>query len=99
MHSNNGSYCLLCEVTHAEGGDVPSAGVQVGVNLGKVGYLEKIAEATADIDIQILFCNAGYMLTGFFENTCGEPSSTYSKSQMHAMCLTSHQSIICMSYA
>ncbi|EIE24820.1 NAD(P)-binding protein [Coccomyxa subellipsoidea C-169] len=42
---------------------------KVGVNLGKTGYLEKIAEATADIDVQILFCNAGYMLTGFFENT------------------------------
>lgn len=48
--------------------------MQVGVNLGKTGYLEKIAEATADIDVQVLFCNAGYMLTGFFENTCATPT-------------------------
>lgn len=43
--------------------------MQVGVNLGKPGYLEQIASATADIDVQLLFCNAGYMLTGFFEST------------------------------
>ena len=48
--------------------------MQVGVNLGRTGYLEKIAEATADIDVQVLFCNAGYMLTGFFENTCAAPT-------------------------
>jgi hypothetical protein len=41
---------------------------QVGVNLGKPGYLEQIAEATKDIDVQIVFCNAGYMVTGFFDS-------------------------------
>ncbi len=45
--------------------------MQVGVNLGKPGYLEKIADATKDVDVQLLFCNAGYMLTGFFESTWG----------------------------
>lgn len=30
-------------------------------------YLEPIAEATKDIDVQLIFNNAGYMLTGFFE--------------------------------
>ena len=43
--------------------------MQVGVNLGKPGYLEQIDKETADIDIQLLFNNAGYMLTGFFEST------------------------------
>jgi short-subunit dehydrogenase len=40
----------------------------IGVNLGKTGYLEPIKEATEDIDIQVVFCNAGYVLTGFFES-------------------------------
>ena len=42
--------------------------VQVGVNLGKPGYLEQVAEATQDIDVQVVFCNAGYMVTGFFDS-------------------------------
>jgi hypothetical protein len=29
-----------------------------------------IEKATADIDVQIVFSNAGYMVTGFFEATC-----------------------------
>ena len=43
--------------------------MQVGVNLGKPGYLEHIDKETADINVQLLFNNAGYMLTGFFEST------------------------------
>lgn len=39
---------------------------QVGVNLGKPGYMDAIAKQTRDIDIQVVFCNAGYVLTGFF---------------------------------
>ena len=39
---------------------------EVGVNLGKTGYLEEIAEATKDVSVQVVFANAGYMLTGFF---------------------------------
>ncbi|PNH08633.1 3-ketoacyl-CoA reductase [Tetrabaena socialis] len=39
---------------------------KVPVNLGGNEYLEPIVAATRDIKIQILFCNAGYMLTGFF---------------------------------
>jgi hypothetical protein len=50
----------------------------VGVNLGKTGYMKDISDATADIDVQILFCNAGYMLTGFFENTCPPPPNAAS---------------------
>ena len=41
--------------------------VQVGVNLGATGYLKDIAAATSDISVQGVFCNAGYMCTGFFE--------------------------------
>ncbi|KAL3143531.1 hypothetical protein ABBQ38_002330 [Trebouxia sp. C0009 RCD-2024] len=41
---------------------------KVAVDLSESGkYLEPIAEATKDIDVQLIFNNAGYMLTGFFE--------------------------------
>eukprot|EP00879_Flechtneria_rotunda_P031704 GHRR01034658.1.p1 GENE.GHRR01034658.1~~GHRR01034658.1.p1 ORF type:complete len:343 (+),score=65.61 GHRR01034658.1:1317-2345(+) len=39
---------------------------KVGVDLGRPGYLPVIAKATADINVQIVFCNAGYILSGFF---------------------------------
>lgn len=46
---------------------LPASRCQVGVNLGQPGgYLDTIAKGTADIDIQVVFCNAGYVLTGFF---------------------------------
>jgi len=41
---------------------------KVGVNLGRPGYLPIIADATADIDVQCVFLNAGYVLTGFFDS-------------------------------
>jgi len=41
--------------------------IKVGVNLGTPGYLERISEATKDIDVQLIFNNAGFMLTGFFD--------------------------------
>jgi short-subunit dehydrogenase len=41
--------------------------IQVGVDLGVPGYLDIIAEATKDLDVQIVFNNAGFMLTGFFD--------------------------------
>lgn len=40
--------------------------LQVGVNLGAPGYMEVVAKETRDIDVQVVFCNAGYVLTGFF---------------------------------
>jgi hypothetical protein len=40
----------------------------VGVDLGRPGYLGEVAKQTADIDVAIVFCNAGYMLTGFFDS-------------------------------
>jgi short-subunit dehydrogenase len=41
----------------------------VGVNLGKKGYMEELKDATKDITIQLLFNNAGYIVTGFFADT------------------------------
>lgn len=41
---------------------------QVGVDLGKPGYMTEVQKQTADLDVQIVFCNAGYMLTGFFDS-------------------------------
>lgn len=40
---------------------------KIGVNLGKPGYLDAIAEGTKDVDVQCVFNNAGFMLTGFFD--------------------------------
>lgn len=61
--------CPVPYVLHA-GSDMHAlVALQVGVNLGKPGYLEHIDKETADIDVQVLFNNAGYMLTGFFEST------------------------------
>ncbi|KAG2485629.1 hypothetical protein HYH03_015689 [Edaphochlamys debaryana] len=39
---------------------------KVPADLGGDAYLAPIVEATKDIKVQIIFCNAGYMLTGFF---------------------------------
>ena len=41
---------------------------KVGVNLGRPGYLPTVAAATADIDVQCVFLNAGYVVTGFFDS-------------------------------
>jgi NAD(P)-dependent dehydrogenase (short-subunit alcohol dehydrogenase family) len=38
----------------------------VGADLSRSGYLEKVASATEDITVQLLFNNAGFMVTGFF---------------------------------
>lgn len=40
----------------------------VGVNFAPgADYLEKIQEATKDIDVQLIFNNAGFIVTGFFD--------------------------------
>ena len=41
----------------------------VGVNLSVDGYLEKVEEATADLSVQVVFLNAGYIKTGFFDES------------------------------
>ena len=40
--------------------------IPVPCNLGKPGYMDQINEYTKDKDVQILFCNAGFMMTGFY---------------------------------
>jgi len=40
---------------------------KVGCDLSRGEYLETISKATSDIDVQCVFNNAGYMLTGFFD--------------------------------
>jgi NAD(P)-dependent dehydrogenase (short-subunit alcohol dehydrogenase family) len=44
-------------------------GLQVGANLGTPGYLSVIQKATDKLPISLVFCNAGYMVTGFFNKT------------------------------
>jgi hypothetical protein len=43
---------------------------QVGVDLAAAGCIHDIAKATADIKVQIVFCNAGYIMKGFFYARC-----------------------------
>lgn len=38
----------------------------MAADLGRPGYMDDIRKATNDIDVQIVFCNAGYILSGFF---------------------------------
>lgn len=40
--------------------------MQVGVDLGSPSCIRDIAKATADIKVQVVFCNAGYIMKGFF---------------------------------
>jgi short-subunit dehydrogenase len=43
---------------------------KVGVNLGQEGkYMDPIVEATKDLDVALVFNNAGYICTGFFADT------------------------------
>ena len=39
----------------------------------KTDYMPSIIEATKDIDVQVVFNNAGYMVTGFFDTVALEP--------------------------
>lgn len=60
---------LLDETTRELSAAFPSLTMRkVGVDLGRQGYLEEVQKQTADVNIQIVFCNAGYMLTGFFDS-------------------------------
>ena len=43
--------------------------VKVPADLGSGGYLETVAKATEGMDVQCVFSNAGYMLSGFFHKT------------------------------
>mmetsp|Transcript_19768 Transcript_19768/g.35309 ORF Transcript_19768/g.35309 Transcript_19768/m.35309 type:complete len:313 (-) Transcript_19768:225-1163(-) len=43
--------------------------LSVGANLGTPGYLSVIQKATDKLPISLVFCNAGYMVTGFFNKT------------------------------
>lgn len=64
---------LLAAAAAEIGAEFPGVSVRaVGADLGAPGapYLAPIASATSDIDVQCLFFNAGYMVTGFFESTC-----------------------------
>ena len=40
--------------------------IAIPTNLGKPGYMEKINEYTQGKDVQLVFCNAGFMMTGFY---------------------------------
>lgn len=43
--------------------------VKVGVDLSKKGFMEAVNKETQGRDVQLLFCNAGFMITGFFADT------------------------------
>jgi short-subunit dehydrogenase len=63
---------LLASAADEIRADFPGVAVRaVGADLGAPGapYAPAIAAATADITVQCVFLNAGYMVTGFFELT------------------------------
>lgn len=48
---------------------------KVGCDLGAPGggkYMDAIAKQTRDVDVQLVFCNAGYILPGFFHTRTQE---------------------------
>ena len=58
---------LLDETTAEMQGKYPSVTVtKVGADLSKPGFMEAVDKATKGKDIKLLFCNAGFMITGFF---------------------------------
>jgi len=61
----------LLDETHAEMTKrFPDVTVKkVGADLSKPGYMEALAKETAGKDVPLLFCNAGFMLTGFYADT------------------------------
>lgn len=64
---------------------------KVAADLGKDGYLPGIAKQTDDLDIQLVFCNAGYMITGFFHNrTLDELMANLHCNAISAVQLTHH---------
>lgn len=48
----------------------------------KTDYMPAIIEATKDLDIAIVFNNAGYIVTGFFDQTT---IGTRNRSKMHSL--------------
>lgn len=55
-----------------EGVEVRRVGVDLGSRSG--GYIDHIAKATEDIDVQVVVNNAGFVVTGFFDATPREKS-------------------------
>jgi short-subunit dehydrogenase len=61
---------LLNDTTKEMSTKYPNVKVlKVGADLSKTGYMNSLNEITKDKDISLLFCNAGFMLSGFFANT------------------------------
>jgi short-subunit dehydrogenase len=61
---------LLDETTTEMTRRFPSVQVKkVGVDLSRPGFMEEVTKETADKDVQLLFCNAGFMISGFFADT------------------------------
>lgn len=43
--------------------------LSIGIRLGDGDYLQVLAKKTEELDIRLVFCNAGYMVTGFFDDS------------------------------
>jgi len=49
--------------------EFPSVDIlSIGVRLGDADYLELLAKKTEELEVRLVFCNAGYMVTGFFDD-------------------------------
>jgi len=61
---------ILDETTTEMTSRFPAVQVKkVGVDLSRPGFMEEISKVTASKDVQLLFCNAGFMISGFFADT------------------------------
>jgi short-subunit dehydrogenase len=61
---------LLDETTREVRSRFPDVRVEpVGADLSKPGFMKQLDAVTHDKDVQLLFCNAGFMLSGFFHST------------------------------
>lgn len=49
--------------------EFPSVDIlSIGVRLGDADYLDLLAKKTEELEVRLVFCNAGYMVTGFFDD-------------------------------
>eukprot|EP01026_Neomeris_dumetosa_P039110 TRINITY_DN3203_c0_g1_i4.p1 TRINITY_DN3203_c0_g1~~TRINITY_DN3203_c0_g1_i4.p1 ORF type:complete len:308 (-),score=40.83 TRINITY_DN3203_c0_g1_i4:393-1316(-) len=64
---------------------------KVGVNLGSPGYMDEIVKQTQDINVQLVFANAGYLVTGFFvDNSLSKHLANYECNLTSAIAITHH---------
>lgn len=72
--------------------DFPDVEVRsVGVDLARDGYMDTIKKATDDVDVQLVFVNAGFVRTGLFAaSPVGVPMANFNVNATHAIQVSHH---------